>query len=422
VTLAQVKDPQVRVERYGRVGDANLAFAARNVGTEAKRVRLVLDEALGLPAEPEKLEVRDLLTGEPVAALTDRKSGLEAPPTMSLSLPLILAPGESVALSVLPREGQLQADLKGAAECLRQAAELSTTDEMSYQASRPGELLVGDTPNSVRSDTVLSDGWSSYQGLIWKAGEPLTIKVDLNSPHRLHWLRLHYGYTDAYEIPEVKVEGQDREGNWEALGTVAGSTGAAGTTAPLLELKAPGEYQLLRLSWPALTKMVWLKEIEVEGEDAALLRAADRFEALAQQGSSRDLGLAGQLTIALRVRRMLGHDKTLQERALTFLSDFTSTATGLFVSLEIPPEAPPTGPAQATVVVVNRGKDALHEGSIKLKLPPGWSAAPTKFEVELPAGQTKRLPVTVVRAGEGHLTLLTTGSVGTSAIFLSRWL
>ncbi|MHB8996477.1 MAG: NEW3 domain-containing protein [Armatimonadota bacterium] len=436
VTLAKAKDPDVHVERYGRVADSNLAFAARNVGTEAKRVRLVLDEALGLEAE--RLEVRDLLTGEPVMALAEGKgkSGLEAPPTTSVALPLILGPGESVALSVLPREGQLRAALLSAAECLRQASELCNTDEMSYQASRPGELLVGDTPESVRADTVLSDGWSSYQGLIWRAGEPLTIRVDLNSPHRLRWLRLHYGYTDAYEIPEVMVEGQDREGNWEALGKVAGATGAAGTTAPLLQALTPGpspkgrgenlqlqgEYQILRLTWPALSKMVWLKEIEVEGEDAALLRAAERFETLAELGPARDLGLAGQLTIALRVRRMLGHDKTLQERALSYLSDFTSTATGLFVSLYIPPDAPAIGPVQATLVVVNRGNDPLHEGSIKLKLPPGWSAAPTKFEVELPAGQTKRLPVTVVRSAEGHLTLLTTGSVGTSAIFMSRWL
>jgi hypothetical protein len=424
VTLAQAKDPQVHVERYGRVADANLAFAARNAGTEAKRVRLVLDDALGLPAEAEKLEVRDMLTGEPVAALTEgkAKSGLEAPPTGSVALPLILQPGQSVALSVLPREGQLRSDLLNAAECLRQASELCTTDEMSYQPSRPGELLVGDTPKSVRADTVLSDGWSSYQGLIWRAGEPLTIKLDLNSPHRLQWLRLHYGYTDAYEIPEVKVEGQDREGNWGALGTVSGSTGAAGTTAPVLELKGQGEYQLLRLTWPALTKMLWLKEIEVEGEDAALLRAAERFETLAELGPARDLGLAGQLTIALRVRRMLGHDKTLQERALSFLSDFTSTATGVFVSLDMPSEALVTGPVQATLVVANRGKDPLREGSIKLKLPPGWSAAPTKFEVELPPGQVKRLPVTLVRSGEGHLTLLTTGSVGANAVFMSRWL
>lgn len=419
VTLAKTKDPDVHVERYGRVADSNLAFAARNLGTEAKRVRLVLDAGLGLGLEADKLEVRDLLTGEPVMALAEGKgqSGLEAPPTTSVALPLILAPGESVALSVLPREGQLRSDLLNAAECVRQASELCSTDEMSYQASRPGELLAGDTPSCVRADNVLSDGWSSYQGLIWQAGEPLTIKVDLNSPHRLRWLRLHYGYTDAYEIPEVMVEGQDREGNWGALGTVAG-----GTTAPLLALKAQGEYQLLRLTWPALSKMLWLKEIEVEGEDAALLRAAERFAALAELGPGRDLGLAGQLTIALRVRRMLGHDKTLQERALSYLSDFTSTATGLFVSLYIPPDAPATGPVQATLVVVNRGTNPLHEGSIKLKLPPGWSAAPTKFEVELPAGQTRRLPVTVVRAAEGHLTLLTTGSMGANAIFMSRWL
>lgn len=433
VTLATVTDPQVRVERYGRVADATLAFTVRNTADNPKRARLLLDGDLGLPSEGAMLEVRDLLTGNPVTPMVVKGS---------IILPLILGPGESAAFSVLPRHRQLQADLLQAADCLRQAAVLNTTDEMSYQASRPGQLLVGDTPATVRADTVLSDGWSSEQGLIWQAApEPLSIRIDLNSPHRLQWLRLHYGSTaadlvggasqlggppqtvggasspDGYETPEATVEGQDREGNWIPLGKTAA------TTAPLLDVTADGEYQLLRLTWPPLTKMLWLKEIEIHGEDAALLRAADRFTTLAQEPSRADLGIIGQLTIALRVRRMLGHDKTLQERALTHLADFTSTSTGLFVTVELAPDAPASGPAAAQVVVTNRGDQPLREGSIKLKLPPGWSAAPTKLDVDLPPGQSIRLPVTLVRPDDdGHLTLLITGSVGPNAIFMSRWL
>lgn len=412
VTLAHVTDPQVRVERYGRIADANLAFTVRNVATDAKSARLLLDDDLGLPADASQLEVRDLLTGEPVTPVVEKTH---------IILPFTLAAGESAAFSILPRHRQLQADLLQAADCLRQAASLNTTEEMSYQTSRPGELLVGDTPPSVRADTVLNDGWSSDQGLIFQpAPEPLSIKLDLNSPHRLQWLRLHYGCSDAFDIPVATVEGQDRDGNWVSLGKVAPS---AATTAPLLDIKADGEYQFVRLTWPALTKKLWLKEIEVHGEDAALLRAAERFTTLAQEPSRAQLGLVGQLAIALRVRRMLGHDKTLQERALTYLSDFTSTATGLFVSLEVAPDAPVSGPASAQLTVTNRGDQTLREGSLKLKLPPGWSAAPTKLDVDLPPHQTVRLPVTLVRPGDdAHLTLLITGSVGPDAIFMSRWL
>jgi NPCBM-associated, NEW3 domain of alpha-galactosidase len=207
------------------------------------------------------------------------------------------------------------------------------------------------------------------------------------------------------------------------LGKVAGSSGAAGTTSPSLDLKDGGEYQLLRLTYPPLQKMLWLKEIEAQGEDGALLRAAERFTALAQNPSREDLGLASQLAIALRVRRMLGHGKTLQERALNYLTDFCSTASGVFVALQITPEAPPSGLTKAYLVIANHGDQPLHEGGVKLKLPPGWSAAPTKFEVDLPPGQTIRLPVTLLRAAEGgHLTLLVTGSVGADALFMSRWL
>lgn len=415
VTRAQVSEPDLHVERFGRLGDANLAFTARNVGTATRRVRLYLDPSLGLPTLPERLQVRDLLTGEPVNALADREG---------LALPLILEPGQTVAYSVLTTEKQLHADLLAASRCLREAALLVPAEELTYQVSRPGELLVGDTPPTVRADTILADGWVSYQGLIWSPDPaPLTLTVDLNSPHRLSGLRLHGGAGEAYELPTVKVEAQDRDGQWTLLGSLPAATAAAGTLTQTLELKTTLETQVLRLTWPPLNRRLWLKEIEIEGEDAALVRAADRFESLAQQAATVEQGLLGQLAVALRVRRMLGHDKTLQEQALTHLSDFTSTATGVFVSLEYPADAPAAGEVKATLVALNRGSKPLTEGNIKLKLPPGWSAAPTKFDFTLSPGQTLRLPVTLVRAAEGgHLTLLVTGSSGEQGLFMSRWL
>lgn len=415
LTLATASQPGVRVERYGRLADANLSFAVRRPPGEtapADALHLRLSPALGLPPVAGKLEVRDLLSGDALEAVIEKGQVVIA---------LSLEPGESTALTVLTREKQLRADLQEAARCLREAAALDPTAEVTYQPSRPGKLLQGDTPAAVRADSVLCDGWANYQGLIWPAGEALSLRVDLNSPHQLTWLRLHYGSGEAYELPEATLEGGDRDGNWTVLGKVP--AGTASSPAPLLELPAPAEYQLLRLTCQPLQKMLWLKELQFGARDAALERASDRFVALSQQAEREGLGLASQLTIALRVRRMLGHDKTLQERALSSLADFTGTVTGLFVSVQYPAGAPAAGPVKAQVVVANRGTAPLREGSVKLKLPPGWSAAPAKFDLDLPPGQTVRLPVELQRAAEGgHLTLLVTGSMGSDAIFMNRWL
>lgn len=409
VTLARCSDALVRVERYGRVADSNLAFAFRNTGADRRRCRVILDDELGLPARPEQLEVRDLLTGRSVAVQT-----LEGRLALSVDLPA----GEATAYSVLPRPRRLEADLRGAAEALRRAAELSY-EEVTYQPSRPGSLLQGDTPPGAEASRILCDGWWSYQGLIWQPGEPLEIDLDLNSGHRLQWLRVHYGFTEAYEAPEAVIEGRDREGNWAELGKVPAAAGT-GTISPLVELKPDAEYQLLRLKYPALKKMLWIKEIELAGTDGALERAAQRFEALAGQRGAPDAALLSQLTIALRVRRMVGSDKTLQERALDYLAEVTAVASGVRAALDLPPDAPAEGPVAAQIIVTNSGRIPLRDGNIKLKLPPGWSAAPGKFDVTVPAGQTVRLPVNLVRTAMGRITLLTTGLVDNSSIFMSR--
>ncbi|MEN6401386.1 MAG: NEW3 domain-containing protein [Armatimonadia bacterium] len=409
VTHARCSDALVRVERYGRVGDSNLAFAFRNTGTDRRRCRVIIDDELGLPARPDQLEVRDLLTGRSVAVQV-----LEGRLALSVDLPA----GEATAYSVLPRPRRLEADLRAAAEALRQAAQLSY-EEVTYQPSRPGSLLQGDTPAGAEASRILSDGWWSYQGLIWQPGEPLEINLDLNSGHRLQWLRVHYGFTEAYEAPQAVIEGRDREGNWIELGKVPAAAGT-GTISPLVELNPSTEYQLLRLKYPALKKMLWIKEIELVGTDGALERAAQRFEALAAQREAPDPALLSQLTIALRVRRMVGSDKTLQERALDYLAEVTAVASGVRAVLDLPPDAPAEGSVAAQIIVTNSGRNNLRDGNVKLKLPPGWSAAPGKFDLTVPAGQTVRLPVNLVRTATGRITLLTTGLVDNSSIFMSR--
>lgn len=411
VTLARSSDAQVRVERYGRLADANLAFACRNTADQRRRCRVILDQALGLGQTAAGLEARDLLTGRPVRVMEEGGR---------LALAVDLQGGESTAYTVLPGRQRLQADLSGAAETLRQAADLDP-EEVSYQPSRPANFLQGDTPDQAQPLRILSDGWMNYQGLIWPAGEPLEIKLDLNSGHRLTWLRVHYGMSEAYEAPEAVIEAADKEGNFSEIGKVPGQDGTAqGTYAPVVELNTEDEHQLLRLRYPALKKMLWIKEIEIHGQDGAVLRAAQRFDLLSAQDAPPDLDLLGQLTIALRVRRMLGHDKTLQERALDLLAEATAVTSGVRAGLEVPPDAPAAGSVIAQVAVTNSGPEAFRDANVKLKLPPGWSAAPSKFDFSVPPGQTVRLPVTLIRASEGRVTLLTSGLLGEASLFMSK--
>lgn len=316
-----------------------------------------------------------------------------------------------------------QQALLGAAEAIQHAVPLALA-EISYQASRPATFLAGDPPAASHAGDVLCDGSQGNQGLIWPAGEPLTIDLDLNSPHRLRRLQVDYGCGDGYEAAEATVEALDRQGEWQKLGALvagqAASSASAGAPPALLACEDKGEYQRLRLVYPELKQRLWLTEIEVAGDDAALLRAAERFRTLAADPAFADFGLVSQLAMALRVRRMVGDDRALQERALTKLADFCSLASGITVKVELPQEAPPTGAVAAQVVVGNRGGKTLEEGSIKLKLPPGWSAAPGKFELSLAPRQTVRLPVTLTRTAEGRLTLLLTGLIDGVPLFMSR--
>jgi len=410
VTLARGAQPDLQIERYGRLADGNLCFALRNVAAQPLAATVRLDPALGLPAKPAALQVMNLLTDTPVTPTAEHAA---------LAVPVKLLAGEATALLVLPTARYRQRVLLDAAEALAQAT-APAGEEITYQTSRPGQLLIGDTPPGARAATILCDGWKTDQGLIFAAHEPLTLSLDLNSPHRLQWVRVHYGLGEGYAAPEATVEGIDRAGTWHRLGALAATTDTAWPAA-LVDVQDAGEYQRLRLVYPELQQRLWLKEIELEGRDGALTRAAERFRTLAAGQGCGDFGVVSQLAMVLRVRRMLGHDRTLQERALTSLADFCSVTSGISARVELPPEAPRSGPAKAQLVASNRGEHRLQEGSVKLKLPPGWSAAPGKFEVNLRAGETVRLPVTLNRSSEGgRLTLLITGVLDGTPLFMSR--
>ena len=409
VTLARSVAPDVQIERYGRLAEGDLCFALRNAGEQPVTTTVLLDAALGLPGKPQALRVMNLLTDAAVTPVREQST---------VGVPVKLLPGEATALLVLPTARYLQRMLLDAAEALRQATPL-TAEEITYQLSRPGELRTGDTPPGARATTVLCDGWKTDQGLVFAAGEPLTISLDINAPHRLQWLRVHYGLGKGYAVPAATVEAVDREGTWHALGALAATTDAA-WPASLLDVTDGGEYQRLRIVYPELTQRLWLKEIEIAGQDGALTRAAERFRAQAASGCS-DFGVISQLAMVLRVRRMPGHDSTLQERALTYLADFCTATSGVCARLALPDGAPSSGPVKGQLVVSNDGDHGLREGSVKLKLPPGWSAAPGKFEVDLRAGERVRLPVTLSRSPEGgRLTLLITGVMDGTPLFMSR--
>jgi hypothetical protein len=414
VTRARSNHPALRIERYGRLSEGNLALALHNTSDQALRTALVLERELGLPERPGEVVARDLLSGLPVT-LQAGEGGLV--------LPVALAAGESTACSLSTRPRQLSADLLAAARCLRAAAPLYLPEEGSYEPSRPGTLLPAATWPGLRPELVLFDEISDQQGLAWAAGEPLALKIDLNSPHRLQEIRVIYGAGPGLETPAMVLEGADREGNYRELATLPEPAPAGpGRAVARLPLKLDSEHQLLRLRTPPLTAGLVLREIEIVGLEGAMLRAAERFETLAPRAGPADAGLVSQLAIALRVRRMLGHDRTLQERALGHLADFCTLASGLAINLQVPAEPVCGLPVAATLVMHNGGPLPVREVSVKLKLSPGWRAAPSKADLaELKPGQTQRLPVTLFAPpGLDRLTLLTTGVVGGQSLFLSR--
>ncbi len=411
ITYARSSTPDVLVERYGRLANHNLCFACQNISGQPREGWIYLEPALGLPVKATDVLLYDLLSGRFQPAHSSQGK---------LAIPVRLSPDEARAVCVLPKALHCKRLLQEAAEALQRALPL-TQEEISYQPDRPGELLRGDSPPGAQAATILCDGWKTQQGLLWDAGAPLTLTLDVNSPHQLQWLRVHYGLKEGFAAPAARVEGLERTGEWKKLGILPATQKEE---KPWAEWTFSGaeEYQRIRLVYPSLTQKLWIKEIEMAGRDGALVRHQERFRTLAAQEGFADFGLVSQLALALRVRRMMGADRNLQERALTALADFCRLTSGIQLWMELSKSDAPEKAVRGELIISNEGPYSLQEGNVKLRLPPGWSAAPGKWEgIQLGPGETTRLPVVLTRAPEGgRLIYLFTGMLDGTPLFMSQ--
>lgn len=411
VTYARSSMPDVLVERYGRLATSNLCFAFQNISGQSRESWIYLEPALGLPTKATDVLLYDLLTGKFQPAQSQQGK---------LAFSVRLAPYEARAVRVLPKALQCKRLLQEAAEALQKALPL-TPEEISYQPDRPGEMLRGDSPPGAQAATILCDGWKTQQGLVWAAGAPLTLTLDMNSPHQLEWLRVYYGLQEGYAAPAARVEGLERTGEWKKLGLLPAAQDKQKAWAEWA-FAGTGEYQRVRLVYPALTQKLWIKEIEMAGRDGALVRHQERFRTLSAIEGFADFGLVSQLALALRVRRMIGAERNLQERALTALADFCHITSGLHLQMELPKSDVPKETVKGELILRNEGPYSLQEGNVKLRLPPGWSAAPGKWEgIRIGPGETARLPVVLTRAPEGgRLIYLFTGMLDGTPLFMSQ--
>jgi len=159
------------------------------------------------------------------------------------------------------------------------------------------------------------------------------------------------------------------------------------------------EWRRLSLAIPQLPPGLGLVEMRVIGYDAGLRRIAGTARQIAQQPESISPGVLSQIAASLRARRLGGDKKASQTEAVERLSALISQLSGISVELSVPKALDSDQSVAAQLNIHNESQHILEQAVVRLRLPPGWRAAPARLVIEqLPGGESILLPVTVYPA------------------------
>ena len=255
-----------------------------------------------------------------------------------------------------------------------------------------------------RPQEMLFDRALAGQGIFLQDGSALTIKLEFPSAQRIQTIQLLYvGEWAAPGVPEVAVVASRKRAETTQLGAFPAITQQPPRAPYIQQFNFPNDapsgnssWRRLALSIPSLPPALGLVEMRVIGHDTGLRRIAATVNQVSGIPEAITAGNVSQIAAAVRSRRLAAEKKSVQAEIVERLSALVSRLTAISVELVMPANTAGSEQSVVAQIVVHNGSERLVEQAIvKLRLPPGWRAAPARIEIEtLPAGQSVYLPVT----------------------------
>ncbi len=259
-----------------------------------------------------------------------------------------------------------------------------------------------DRPQQLLFDKVLTG-----QGIFLEPGEPLIITLEFPTRHRIQCIQLLYaGQWQDPGVPEVAIAAIGKAGTATEVGRLPAISQQPAREPFIQQVNfaddtesAGQEWRRLSLAIPQLPTGLGLVEMRVIGYDAGLRRIAGTAHQIAQQPENISPGMLSQIAASLRARRLRGDKQASQTKAVARLSALISRLSGISVELSVPKALDSDQSVAAQLNIHNESQHILEQAVVRLRLPPGWRAAPARLVIEqLPGGESILLPVTVYPA------------------------
>jgi len=307
-----------------------------------------------------------------------------------------------------PAQPQQPAPVEVIAEISREMAKMARLDPAADIACdiKGSARYLSDEPLG-RPQQLLFDKVLTGQGIFLEPGEPLTIKLEFPTRHRIQCIQLLYaGQWQDPGVPEVTIAAIGKGGTATEVGRLPAITQQPAHEPFVQQVNfrddtgsTGQEWRRLSLAIPQLPTGLGLVEMRVIGYDAGLRRIAGTAHQIAQQPENISPGVLSQIAASLRARRLRGDKKASQTEAVERLSALISQLSGISVELSVPKALDSDQSVAASIDVHNDSQHILEQAVVKLRLPPGWRAAPARLVIEqLGGGESIFLPVTIYPA------------------------
>jgi hypothetical protein len=267
-------------------------------------------------------------------------------------------------------------------------------------------------PPLEQPQSLLFDKQTSGQGVFGAPDTPLIIAMEFVSRQRIQCIQLLYaGQWAAPGLPAVRVEVTEDGTEARLVGTMPAMSAEPAARPIIQQVNFPdgngnrdGQWRRVRLSIPGLPPELGLVEIRVIGYDEGLRGIGTGLNQIARDPAAISVGNISNIAVAVRSRRLSASKSIEQHEAVHRLSRVISLLSGVYFELLIDTPAQGEQPAEGRLRIDNASNKPLDASIIKLRLPPGWRAAPAKHDLSpVAAGQCIFLPTSIYPANTEEL-------------------
>lgn len=297
---------------------------------------------------------------------------------------------ETLTAEVDGLQSDISSRLRTIATQLSQLSNLDLTNDVEWTTEGPACYL--SDSDLAHPEKLLYDGKLTGQGLFLIQGEPFTVKMAFASHQRIRSVQVLYaGDWDAAGIPEVAVIGVLSGGRSQQIGTLPPVVETPSGQPIVQQLNFgndptgnDNEWRRLYLDFKDVPVRMGLVEIRVVGFDRDVKNIARALHSLSKTPGDITSGTISSVAAMTRARRMPGAKAAAKDDVVQALSAMVTELSGLELNIAFG-ETDMSGdePGLSAKIEVHNNSDiGLEWSMVKLELPAGWRAAPSRFTVE----------------------------------------